>query len=103
MTGTVRIVWACAPSCGIQIKVSIVWPALVSGERPHLSAYITVRGITASVRCTTAWLRCMEADGCMAGALDILHRPNDGKIVWRNFERCEFVYCPFCGRRLEKK
>jgi len=48
-------------------------------------------------------LRCMEADGCMAGALDILHRPNDGKIVWRNFERCEFVYCPFCGRRLEKK
>jgi len=45
----------------------------------------------------------MEADGCMAGAVNVLHRPNDGKMAWRNFERCAFTYCPFCGQRLERK
>jgi hypothetical protein len=39
----------------------------------------------------------MENSGFVMGAFDICIRPNDGKTVWRNFERVRFEFCPFCG------
>ncbi len=42
-------------------------------------------------------LRCAEADGFMAGAIDVRRYPNDGKDVWRNYERVRLAFCPFCG------
>lgn len=44
-------------------------------------------------------LRCAEDDGHMAGAVDMLVYPNDGKQVWRNFVRLKMAYCPYCGQK----
>lgn len=45
-------------------------------------------------------LKCAEASGFAAGCVDIRIYPNDGKDVWRNYERVKFQYCPFCGAQL---
>jgi hypothetical protein len=54
--------------------------------------------------CCEEWrmlaLHCIESSGYMAGALDIIKAPNDGKMAWRNFERARFGFCPFCGAEL---
>lgn len=42
--------------------------------------------------------RCVEETGCLAGSFDIRIYPNDGKDVWRNYERIRFRFCPFCGK-----
>lgn len=41
--------------------------------------------------------QCVEETGCLAGSFDIRRYPNDGKDVWRNYERVRFLFCPFCG------
>src|SRR3712207_668708 len=38
-------------------------------------------------------LRCAEADGFMAGAIDVRRYPNDGRDVWRNDERVHLQFC----------
>lgn len=43
-------------------------------------------------------LNCVEVDGFAVGAVDIEIVPNDGKMVWRNFDRVIFKFCPFCGQ-----
>lgn len=43
---------------------------------------------------------CAESDGYMAGGFDLRIYPNDGKDVWRNYQRVKFRVCPFCGTRL---
>jgi hypothetical protein len=47
--------------------------------------------------------QCVEASGCLAGSFDIRKYPNDGKDVWRNYERVRFRFCPFCGQGLEQR
>lgn len=52
--------------------------------------------------CCQSWrllfLQCAEpGGGHLQGAFDIRRYPNDGKDVWRNFERVRFKFCPFCG------
>ncbi len=42
-------------------------------------------------------LHCAEADGFMAGVIDVRRYPHDGKDVWRNYERVHIQYYPFCG------
>lgn len=42
--------------------------------------------------------RCAEEIGSLAGSFDIRKYPNDGKDVWRNYERVKFLFCPFCGK-----
>lgn len=44
--------------------------------------------------------RCAEEVGCLAGSFDVRRYPNDGKDVWRNYERIRFNFCPFCGTKL---
>jgi hypothetical protein len=55
--------------------------------------------------CCESWrqlfLACAEEDGYMAGALDVRKYPNDGKDVWRNYERVRVSFCPFCGAKQE--
>jgi hypothetical protein len=46
------------------------------------------------------FLRCAEDSGHRQGAFDVIVHPNDGKVVWRNFERLRFTYCLFCGREV---
>lgn len=45
-------------------------------------------------------LDCAEESGCMAGAIDVRKYPNDGKGVWRNYERIRLRFCPFCGQQV---
>lgn len=44
-------------------------------------------------------LKCAESGGYMAGAIDARIYPNDGKDVWRNYERFRLQFCPFCGAK----
>lgn len=46
------------------------------------------------------WHECAETSGFMAGGFDLLKQVNDRIFVWRNFERVQFTFCPFCGERL---
>lgn len=48
-------------------------------------------------------LRCAEDTGHMAGAMDLLVYPNDGKHVWRNFVRLKMAYCPYCGAKQSER
>lgn len=43
------------------------------------------------------YYKCAEDSGSMKGCFDIRKYPNDGKDVWRNYERVSFLFCPFCG------
>lgn len=43
---------------------------------------------------------CVENSGYMAGGFDLLKQVNDRQMVWRNYERVKFTFCPFCGKRL---
>lgn len=55
---------------------------------------------TDEVCCESFRLMAMEGiedSGCLAGAMDIERRPNDGKMVWRNFLRVIPRFCPYCG------
>lgn len=44
------------------------------------------------------YYRCAEEIGSFTGSFDIRKYPNDGKDVWRNYERVKFLFCPFCGK-----
>jgi len=45
---------------------------------------------------------CAEEDGYLAGGFDILKNHTDQKMVWRNFHRTHFRFCPYCGSKLGK-
>lgn len=47
----------------------------------------------------TLFMECAEPDGFAAGCFDIRKYPNDGKDVWRNYSRTQFMFCPFCGAK----
>lgn len=47
--------------------------------------------------------RCAEDGGSLVGSFDIRKYPNDGKEVWRNYERIKFEFCPFCGNQFSSQ
>lgn len=62
---------------------------------------------TGDVCCTEyrlLMLRCAEESGFAAGCVDVRIYPNDGKDVWRNYERVRLQFCPYCGaKQAERK